>query len=374
LPRFSVNLRRRRKAAGRGLFLLASALAPASGLLLLFAGTPALAQESSDLPRLYTNEQLLEDVTTRSRLDINDTKSVLAYVLGQLPPRVRVFPTENYYYFYFYQNGVKFSGNLRFDVEERDKGLVEFIYFKDSTEWVEDETDHHATLGAADGMAVERVADLVYRLSYAGKSVFFELNDLSGVNPPEGVLGSDETYLGPVADESGVRFFLIFNESLKLFQYILDESAPSSDELLPVKRLAHVVLGRRTGFAYLKDPNRSRKILVGVYGPNADVNNYLDGPFDQLPDNFLKGDELRRAILLADPGQDSSIDRLGIRPGGDFRVSIDPYLQYYDIDELAPVESCSARQGPAVYECLDALVSEEDEDAEPTSHERERPN
>ena len=61
--------------------------------------------------------------------------------------------------------------------------------------------------------------------------------------------------------------------------------------------MPHVLIGRRSGFAFFKDIALHRKLLVGVYAGNIDVNNYLDGPFDQLPDNFLEGDELRPAIL-----------------------------------------------------------------------------
>ena len=335
----------------------ASCLGFLSGLEMLICAEPALA-ETSRLPTLYTNEQLIDDVTRQTTLDVDDTKAVLAYVLGELPERVRVVPTENYYYFYFYQNGIKYAGNLRFDVGERDRGLVEFIYFKDTTDWMEDEADHHATLGEKDGVTLEKVKELVYRLSYGGKTVTFELNGLSDLEPPEGALGEEETFLGPVADESGIRFFLVFDERLKLFHYVLDETAPVGDELVDAEKFDHLLVGRRTGFVFLEDPNRDRKLLVGVYGPNTDVNNYLDGPFDQLPDNFLKGDELRRAILLARPDEDASIDRLGIKPGGDFRVSITSYIQYYELGELAPLEACSAKQGAEAYQCLDVLFSE----------------
>jgi hypothetical protein len=343
--------------AGAARLWFAALLVMLGKLLLLPGSVPVFAQGSSGLPTLYTNEMYIDDVTKPASLDVGDVKAVLAYVLGQLPARVRVFPTENYYYFYFFQGGIRYSGNFRLDIEQRDKGLVEFIYFKDSTDWLDDATDHHATFGAADGVVVEKVADLSYRVSFSGKSVIFDLNDLSTVKPPDAALGDSDTFLGPVADESGLRFFLIFNESTKLFQYVLDETVPVGDELVPAKTLPRLLIGRRTGFVFIEDPNRARKLLVAVYGPNVDVNNYLDGPFDQLPDNFLKGDELRRAILLAQPDQDQSIDRLGIHRDADYRVSSDPYLQYYSLEDLAPVAACVAKDGPDVYRCLDAVFS-----------------
>ena len=326
---------------------------------LLFNVTATLAQQGSRLPKLYTNEQLIDDVTRATDLDIDDTKSVLAYVLGELPPTVRVFPTENYYYFSFHQGGVKYAGNFRFDVEARDKGFVEFIYFKETTGWLEDETDHHATLGAADGVVLTKVSDLVYDLSFAGTTVRFELNDLSAVRPPEGALAENDVFLGPVADESGIRFFLTFDQSEKVFHYVLDETVPLADELVAAEGLDHVLIGRRTGFAFFRDLGFERKLLAGVFAPNVDVNNYLDGPFDQLPDNFLQGDTLRTAILGAYPDTDTSIDRLGISPGGEFRQSITPYIEYEFVDDLAAVEKCAAETNAAArYRCLDALYRE----------------
>ena len=58
----------------------------------------------------------------------------------------------------------------------------------------------------------------------------FALNDLSSVKPPPDVLKADETFLGPIFDESGIRFFLVFNSRLKIFHYILDETAPVADQ------------------------------------------------------------------------------------------------------------------------------------------------
>jgi hypothetical protein len=325
---------------------------------LSFSAVPAQSQEPAAEPTLYTNEAYVEDVNRRTSLNIADLKSVLSFVLSQLPPRVRVFPTENYYYFYFYLNGIKYAGNFRFDVGARDEGLVEFVYFKDTTDLFEEEQDHHATLGADDGVMVTKVAELVYEVGFAGRSVVFELNDLSEVTPPQGALIEGESFLGPVADESGIRFFLVFDESAKVFRYLLDETVPVADELIAGAKTRHVLVGRRTSYAFFQDDILQRKVLIGVYAGNIDVNNYLDGPFDQLPDNFLEGDELRRALLAARPDIDEPIDRLGISPDGESRELIGPYVEYGSLRELLPAETCAAEKDEAArYRCLDAIVS-----------------
>ncbi len=314
----------------------------------------ASAAEGGGLPMLYTNEQYISDVSAKSRLDVTDLKSVLSFVLGQLPDRVHVVPTENYYYFYFFHGGVKYAGNLRFDVGLRDRGVVAFTYFRDTTLWQSDPKDYHAMLGPEHGVTVERAAPLTYRVSFKDRSVVFQLNDLSEVRPPDGVLATGETFLGPVADESGMRFFLVFDQALKVFHYVLDESVPMRDELIAVPGLTRFRIGRRTGFAFHRDTGRNRWLLVGVHALNIDQNNYFDGPFDQLPDNFIEGDELKQALVQVNPEIADRIDRLGISPDGERRELIAPYLEYESIEHLAEFEPCVLEGAKSpLYLCFD---------------------
>ena len=44
------------------------------------------------------------------------------------------------------------------------------------------------------------------------------------MKPPAGAIGADETYIGPIFDDSAIRFFLVYNRKLKTFHYILDET------------------------------------------------------------------------------------------------------------------------------------------------------
>ncbi len=314
------------------------------------------AQEDRTLPRLHTNEQYVKELGNRGALDVGDVKSVFRYVLASLPSRVRVFPTENYYYFFFYQDGIKYAGNLRFDVEARDMGLLSFAYFKDSTGWQESDRDHYAVFGPNDGVTLEKTGELVYRVQYAGESVSFELHDLSAVRPPPNAVADQETYLGPVFDESGLRFFLIFDQKHRVFHYVLDETVPVNDELISVPGLTHFLIGRRTGFAFHTDRDHNRRILIAVYGPNVEVNNYLDGPFDQLPDNFIKGEALRRALVLVNPAIDGKIDRLGISKDGERREPVASYVEYEFTEDLARAEKCAINKSKLpIYVCLEAI-------------------
>jgi hypothetical protein len=259
---------------------------------------------------------------------------------------VQVYPTENYYYFRFLHRGVAYSGNIRLAVINRDRGEVNFAYGEEPTEWNIEPGDHHAALGAAQGVTVERLAPLVYRVACRGKSVTFALNDLSQVRPPPGFLRADEQYLGPIFDESAIRFFFVFNTRLKVFHFILDETEPVADQFIAAKTTDRILIGKRTGFAFYRF--QDRKILIGVNEHESLFNGALDGPFDQLPENFVEGDALLDAIVAADPGAKGKIDRLGHYADGSSRYLIHPYLLYRREADLAIFHRCAtARRVPA---------------------------
>jgi hypothetical protein len=316
----------------------------------------AEAAEPETLPRLYTNQGYAEEAMQATTLAVGDPMAVFGFVLSSLPDRVKVYPTENYYYFYFIHHHIRYAGNIRLDVTDRDGGKLHFAYYEDLAEWTYyDESITHVVLDADKGVAVEKVAPLVYRVSHGGKTVVFELNDLSSMKPPPGAFGPDEVYLGPIFDESAIRFFLVFNRKLKLFHYVLDETAEVADQFVRAEATDRILIGRRTGFAFYRDHKLDRKILIGVFEGNSRVNNYFDGPFDQLPDNFIEGEALREAILAVEPKLSGKIDRFGISPGGADRYMIGPYRHYRTEDQLMVFHSCATdKQVPAAryYECF----------------------
>ena len=330
------------------------------GLLVVcwaFITSDSARAQGGEAPKLFTNEGFVSNLKTRSTLNLDDVPGIFQFVLDSLPDRVKVYPTENYFYFYFHQNGVKYAGNIRLDVGRRDEGFINFAYFRATTHWASDQKDYGAELGKEQGVAVEKQSAFAYKISAGGKSVLFELNDLSHVRPPAGIVRTGETFLGPVFDESGVRFFLIFDKPAKRFRYVLDETVPLTDELVGSSGLANTVVGWRTGFAFLKDGKPERKELIGIYRGNADVNNYLDGPFDQLPDNFLKGDELRQALLIARPQLKGKIDRFGNALDRDERELIAPYAEYETVDDLKIAEDCATeRKDVTVAACFEAAL------------------
>jgi len=309
------------------------------------------AAQDADRPRLHTNESYIAKVTRTDTLAINDPMAVFAYVHGSLPERVKVYPTENHYYFAFVHNGTRYAGNIKIDARLRDKGKVMFVYYEEQATWLDDTPGTELILDMSRGVTVDKVEPLAYRLTYRGKSVVFALNDLSQVRPPTKALAPDEQFIGPIFDESAVRFFLVFNAKLKLFHYILDETVNPADVFVPAAAAnSRILIGKRTGFAVYRDHHRDRKILIGVYEGNVLTNNYFDGPFDQIPDNFIEGGSFRQAILAVEPDLKGKIDRYGGFADGS-RYVVAPYMQYRSPKNLEIFHRCatSLRIPPASY-------------------------
>ena len=311
--------------------------------------------KDASLPLLETNQGYVEELARPATLAIDDPMAVFAFVLDSLPERVKVYPTGNYYYFRFIHNGSQYAGNIRLDAISREDGKLNFDYYVDTTEWKDDLPVKHLLLGASQGVTIEKVEDLVYRVSYKGRSVVFALNDLSQVKPPPGAIAPDERFLGTIFDESAIRFFLVYNHKLKQFLYILDETERVPDEFFRAKATDRILIGERTGFAFYRDLKRERKILIGAFAANSFVNNYFDGPFDQLPENVMPGDTLRDVILEIEPDLKGKIDRLGWFTDGSGQYLVHPYMLYRKLDELTVFHACATSKTvlvSAYYNCF----------------------
>ena len=87
-----------------------------------------------------------------STLNVNDPMAVFDFVFTTLPERVKVYPTENYYYFTFINGGVPFDGNIRLDASNRDDGKVIFAYSEDLEEWRGETDVQHLILDESQGV------------------------------------------------------------------------------------------------------------------------------------------------------------------------------------------------------------------------------
>jgi hypothetical protein len=319
----------------------------AAGLATLALVATANANEPR-LPRVTTNQQFLEDIATKDAVDVTNALPVFRMVLESLPDRVTVYPTENYYYFKFNTVGVSYSGNIRLENEKRDQGQLHFAFAPEFTEWNDEQQAVFKILTKADGVIIEKISALSYRVSLGAKTVVFDLNDLSQVKPPAEAMSRDERFIGPIFDESGVRFLLVYNQKLKAFHYLLDETITPNESFMPSPSTDRILIGKRTGFAFYRDHKLDRKILIGVFEGNSRVNNYYDGPFDQLPDNFIEGNSLRNAILDVAPYLRGRIDRFGSSFDGETRYMISPYVHYASEEDLLMFHRCAeSKEVPA---------------------------
>ena len=349
---------------------------PAQVLALVIAalaGGLSAAAQSADPPQLHIHQHYIEDALRPVALDVKDPMAVFAFVLNSLPDTVKVYPTENYFYFTFTLNGSPYAGNIRLDASDRDQGKVQFGYFEQTTAWRDETPTWFRVLDATGGVKLEKLERFRYRLSYGPKSVVFELNDLSQVKPPATALAPKETFIGPIFDDSGIRFFLVYNAAINNFLYILDETVKVADDFARDARSDRILVGKRTGFVFYRDHRLDRKILIGVYEDNVRVNNYLDGPFDQLPDNFIEGETLRNAILKVQPNLKGQIDRFGGTPDGEVRYMIGPYLLYKQLDEFKQADRCAVRHrasAAAYYRCFIFADEPQDLRVRPPSSER----
>src|SRR5690606_41792753 len=131
-------------------------------------------------------------------------------------------------------------------------------YFPPYQRGSRERTAKYRRLDRTDGVDVTRSDPPACRVTFGGKSVVFHLNDLPDGQPPPGLLGEGEEYIGPVFDESGIQFFLLYNREAKLFLYILNDLEPVPDRLVPSSEARGVGSGTRTGVAFFDDRFRGR--------------------------------------------------------------------------------------------------------------------
>lgn len=349
---------------------------------LVGAPAPSNAEPGPDAPKLMFHQKYIEDVNRKTKLDVDNIMTVFEFVMDSLPERVTVYPSENYFYFKFIHNSQTYAGNIRLDTSDRDEQNVHFAYFLEYTLWQKSQDLKYKKLTPADGIKLEKLGPLSYKLIYKDKSVIFDISDLSKQKPLAGMLSRDETFIGPAEDDSGIKFFLVFNKRLKMFLFLLNENEGVADVLHPVKISSSMSVGGRTGFVFYKDLKLDRKILIGVFEGNSMVNNYFDGPFDQLPDNFVQGDEMRKAVVAIDPSLEGKVDRFGADPKGDERFAVNPYIYYGSIDDLNIIEKCvkNKRGTRQYYTCFNMGMAhggqgpsdEEMEAARPRNKNRDR--
>jgi len=283
-----------------------------SGLLLAATGS-VVAIKAAPPPVVWRHDDWIDGLNYHPA-DIRDATQVFADVFGQLPAEVPVRPTENYYYWQSTLGGRVLNGNIRFAVEARARGELAFTYaepaeFLDAPERT-DRLVVSATLSAADGVTVEPIDAFTVRVTHRAHRVTFHLNQLPQRLPEGFPLRDGERFLQRTEDESGLRFFLLYHERSRYFFWVLDDGGPVPEVFRPLA--SDVVIGRRTGFVFWRQPvGGGRLVLASVRRASLERNDYHDGPFDQLADNFVEGDGLRPFLEEAMPWVRGRVDAWG---------------------------------------------------------------
>ena len=277
------------------------------------------------------NQRLVEGLY-HSDIDIQDVDDVFWFIFSRLPDEVTVYPSENYYYYIMYVNGQQYWGNIRLPAGRRDRGVLSFAYFEfiDYPNVAGTGFSRAKYFTEADGLRIEEVDPFTWIVHYNRKSVTFHLHKLNQDPPKLFSLGEDEVFVERTFDESGYQFFLIFNKKSNYFIWVLNEEEQLVDVLDPLDD--DVVLGQRSGFAFWIDrAHDDRKILAMIRKIAVSRNDYYDGPFDQLADNYVDEVNISEYMQRAYPGLRGRIDKYGYYTDTErsSRVALSNYGTYY---------------------------------------------
>lgn len=276
--------------------------------------------------------------------DINDVDAVFYEVLNRLPKDVVVHTTENYSYFTFVDGGVEYQGNIR--IEESDVDQLNFAYSVRPAPWISEPTVYYKLFKNDRAFQISKLAPDKFRITFRGLRRVFHQANVANVRPPSGMLKEGETFLGESMDESGLRFFLVYDQVANTALYILNESSPVPDKLETAKDASGtdvkgLEVGLRSGFVFVRDRGTARRRLVGIHAGNAERNNYFDGPFDQLPDSFEGPMSIKDMFGKIDPKLAGQMDRKGNFLNDDgSRAVVNPYVSYEALSDLQPLLSC----------------------------------
>jgi hypothetical protein len=290
----------------------------------------------ADATYLILNERWIEGLSS-SPVDLEDVDAVFWHIFSALPDEVMVYPSENYYYYKLYIDGKQLWGNIRLPAGRRERGVLSFAYFefKESPLQTGPRMVRSKYFTKADGLAIQEIDRFTWLVEYNDKEVIFNLHELSQEPPNLFSVAKIEFFIERTFDESGYQFFLIFNAEKNIFLWVLNEEELIPDILEP--REEDLLVGKRSGFAFWIDSaNDDRKILIAIRGQSAVRNDYYDGPFDQLADNYVDEIPISEYMQRASPSLIGRIDKYGYftdREQG--RVSISPYYVYFTLESLS---------------------------------------
>ncbi len=244
-------------------------------------------------------------------------------IFAQIPKETQVLPTEHYFYWQGVSEGKSVRGNLRFANGLRERGELSFSYTCG-----EFSASPHFT--AKDGVILTCEDAFTVVLQSAGRTVKFHLHELPQTPPSASQLLPGEQFVERTCDESGLRFYLIYQREGNCFNWLLDEATPGN--FVPLEGNLHHET--RTDFVFEITPQR--KLLVGVKQSHVRANDAYDGPFDQLADNYAEASGRQALLEKAVPECAGRIDAWGNYRDTEKpqRVGLVPYFIYPNLQEM----------------------------------------
>lgn len=269
--------------------------------------------------------------------DFADPRSIARFVLKSAPRDPIVYPTEMYYYFNFPLGSRVVSGNIR--LVDAITNAVSVGYFDACNPR---EVHYREFRDGEEGVRIVGGDSQQVLVEIDGVCRRFTLDRSALASEPASRLLDGERFVSGLRDESGYFLWLIYYPPLRSFYYVLnpDQPLPERWQRGESQRI-QTFFGERSRFCFLRDPRTGRCILVGVLARNIELNNWYDGPFDQVPPRLLVKSMLEEAYPYV-------LDAGGIDEHGNFlkltgqRVAISPYRDY--------------SSGPALERELEQLV------------------
>ena len=302
------------------------------------ASGPEITFQSENEQYLLFNQRIIEGLSAQD-LDVHNTDQVFSYIFSRLPDEVIVYPSENYYYFVLYADGGQYWGNIRLPARSRADGVLSFAYFQfeDFPIGSRSGDTHTKLFNEPDGVFVRERSRFVWEVEYEGKTVAFRFNELRQDRPASFALPQGEIFIQRTFDESGLQFFLLFNRDHNYFSWVLNEEEIVPELLAEFEGNPDILIGGKSGFLFWIDREHgNRKVLMAIRRASVQRNDYYDGPFDQLADNYARETNVSEYMQRADPNIRGNIDEFGYYLDRDeaLRVAISPYYTYGDHDDL----------------------------------------
>ena len=278
---------------------------------------------------------------------LDNAQEVFEYIFSWIPTYVIVYPTEQFYYFSTIIDGKEVSGNIR--VADLQKGVFSMVYFPIERAPEDPQFIAYRPVNGVD-ILINPINQNNFDVTYKEKTVRFKIPTYVNMEADIPLL-EDEQFIGRIFDESGTGLFLMYNKGTNSFYEVLDEKRVT-DNFESISE--NFVVGRRTGFVYYEDTDYKRRILVGINVHNAQANNFLDGPGDQVPIHINFKKELAwvyPSVLVGDGTDDYGVF---LNKPSWSRFVIAPFYTYNKPQEvIIEKEVCLKEQNKSVlWTCL----------------------